>query len=273
MFIYLTMKKVLIIGKRGFIGKSLNNFLKLKHKVKLISFRNALKYKQINKYNFVINSSISKNYIKNKYNKNFDNDLKIAERINNKETTYVFLSSRKVYKAKPNISENSKLSPKSNYSKNKLKTEKILYKKFKNNLIILRISNLIGDKLKFSKNLHKTFVDIFYEKAKKGIIYNNKKNYKDFISIQKFGEIISMIILKDLKGTFNVSIGQKVYLNDLVKWLNYFNKRKFKIINYDKASDRNFYLNNRKLMSKIKITNDLKSLKKDSLNLSKKLFR
>ena len=78
------MKKVLIIGKRGFIGKSLNKFLKLKHKVKLISFRNALKYKQINKYNFVINSSISKNYIKNKYNKNFDNDLKIAERINNK---------------------------------------------------------------------------------------------------------------------------------------------------------------------------------------------
>ena len=267
------MKKVLIIGKRGFVGKNLNKFLKLEHKVKLISFKNAINYNQINKYNFVINASINKDYITKKYNKNFDNDIKIAHKINNKKTVYVFLSSRKVYKAKPNINENGKLSPKSNYSKNKLKTEKILNKRFKNNLIILRISNIIGNKLKFGKNLHKTFVDIFYDKAKKGIIYDNKKNYKDFISIQKFCEIINMIIRKDLRGTFNVSIGKKVFLNDLIKWLNNFNKKKFKIINYNKTSDGNFYLNNRKLMSKIKITNDLESLKKDSLNLSKKLFR
>ena len=267
------MKKVLIIGKRGFVGKNLNKFLKLEHKVKLISFKNAINYNQINKYNFVINASINKDYITKKYNKNFDNDIKIADKIDNKKTVYVFLSSRKVYKAKPNINENGKLSPKSNYSKNKLKTEKILNKRFKNNLIILRISNIIGNKLKFGKNLHKTFVDIFYDKAKKGIIYNNKKNYKDFLSIQKFCEIINMIIRKDLRGTFNVSIGKKVFLNDLIKWLNNFNKKKFKIINYNKTSGGNFYLNNRKLMSKIKITNDLESLKKDSLNLSKKLFR
>ena len=82
-----------------------------------------------------------------------------------------------------------------------------------------------------------------------------------------------MIILKDLKGTFNVSIGKKVFLNDLVKWLNHFNQRKFKIVNYNKAPEKNFYLNNRKLMSKIKISNNLESLKKDCINLSKKLFK
>ena len=267
------MKKVLIIGKRGFIGKNLNKFLKNEHKVKLISFKNALNFNQINKYNFVINTSISKNYIKKKYNKNYDNDVKIADKINNKKIVYVFLSSRKVYKARPNINENSKLSPKSNYAKNKTMTEKILYGKFKNNLIILRISNIIGDKSKFSKNLHKTFVDVFYEKAKKGVIYNNKQNYKDFISIQKFCEIINMIIRKNLRGIYNISIGRKVFLNDIVKWLNHFNKNKFKIVNYDKGSTGNFYLNNRKLMSKIKISNDLESLKKDCLNLSKRLFK
>ena len=149
--------------------------------------------------------------------------------------------------------------------KNKLKTEKILYKKFKNNLIVLRISNIIGNKLKFGKNLHKTFVDIFYDKAKKGIIYDNKKNYKDFLSIQKFCEIVKMIIRKNLRGTFNVSIGKKVYLNDLIKWLNHFNKRKFKILILIKLLTSNFYLNNKKLMSKIKINNDLESLKKDVL--------
>ena len=104
------MKKVLIIGKRGFIGKSLNKFLKLKHNVKLISFKEALNFKQIDKYNFIINSSINRSYIEKKYNKKFDNDLKIAERINNIKTIYVFLSSRKVYKAKQNINEGDKLS-------------------------------------------------------------------------------------------------------------------------------------------------------------------
>ncbi len=267
------MKKVLIIGKRGFIGKSLKKFLKIKHKVKLISFKNALSFKQINKYNFVINSSINRYYITKKYNKSFDNDLKIAERIKDKKIIYIFLSSRKVYKAKPNIKEKSKLLPKSNYSKNKLKTEKKLYKIFKNDLIVLRISNIIGNKSNIGQSLHKTFVDIFYKKAKKGIIYNNKKNYKDFISIEKFCEIVSMIIHKNLRGTFNVSIGKKVFLNDLVKWLNHFNQRKFKIVNYNKAPEKNFYLNNRKLMSKIKISNNLESLKKDCINLSKKLFK
>jgi len=267
------MKKVLIIGKRGFIGKNLNKFLKNENKVKLISFKNALNFNQINKYNFVINTSISKNYIKKKYNKNYDNDVKIADKINNKKIVYVFLSSRKVYKARPNINENSKLSPKSNYSKNKLKTEKLLYKKFENNLIVLRISNIIGNKLKLNKNLHKTFVDIFYDNAKKGIIYDNKKKYKDFLSIQKFCEIVKMIIRKNLRGTFNVSIGKKVYLNDLIKWLNHHNKRKIKIINFNKVDNGNFYLNNRKLMSKIKINNDLESLKKDTLDLSKRLFK
>ena len=83
-----------------------------------------------------------------------------------------------------------KLSPKSNYSKNKLMTEKILYRKFKNNLIILRISNIIGDKSKFSKNLHKTFVDIFYEKAKKGIIYNNNKIIKTSYQFKSFVKLL-----------------------------------------------------------------------------------
>ena len=102
------MKKILIIGKRGFIGKSLNKFLKHKHNVKLISFKKALNFNQIDNYDFIINSSINRSYIKKKYNKSFDNDLKIAEQINNKNIIYVFLSSRKVYKAKPNINERSK---------------------------------------------------------------------------------------------------------------------------------------------------------------------
>jgi len=267
------MKKVLIIGERGFIGKSLHKFLKHKHKVKLMSFKNAINYKLSNEYDFVINTSTNKDYIKNKYNKNFDNDLKLANKLNNKRTIFIFLSSRKVYKTKPNIKETDKLSPKSNYSKNKLITEKLLNNRLSGNLTILRISNIIGEKFKFSKYLHNTFIDIFYKKAKKGLIYNNKNNYKDFISIQKFCEIVNMIMRKNLTGIFNVSIGKRVYLNDLVSWLNYYNKRKIKIVKNIKSSNENFYLNNKKLMSKIKISNNMENLKRDCLNLSKKLFK
>ena len=65
------MKKVLIIGERGFIGKSLHKFLKHKHKVKLMSFKNAINYKLSNGYDFVINTSTNKDYIKKVFKGDF----------------------------------------------------------------------------------------------------------------------------------------------------------------------------------------------------------
>jgi len=56
----------------------------------------------------------------------FDNDYNLSKLIHNSKTTYIFLSTRKVYKPKANIKENDKLLPKSNYSKNKL-TYNILF--------------------------------------------------------------------------------------------------------------------------------------------------
>ena len=138
--------------------------------------------------------------------------------------------------------------------------------------MILRISNIIGYKLEIKRKLHKTFVDLFYEKAKKGLIYDNKKRFKDFLSIQKFSQILIMIIKKDLRGTYNVSIGKKIYLNQIIEWLNKYNNKPLKVLKYNSTKNDNFYLNNKKLMSKIKIKNNLFELKKDCLNLSKKLF-
>ena len=136
--------------------------------------------------------------------------------------------------------------------------------------MILRISNIIG--FKKTKNLHSTFVDMFYEKAKKGFIYDNGNKFKDFLSIQKFSQILEMIIRKDLRGIYNVSIGRKVYLSEIINWLNRYNKKPVKVIKYKSSKNQNFYLNNKKLMSKIKIKNELSELKKECLILSRKLF-
>lgn len=265
------MKKILIVGKRGFIGSNLSKYLKKFYKVKHKSFRDTIKLKfKINNFDYVINTSINQNYVKKKYNQKFDNDFKISNLINKSNTTYVFLSTRKIYKSKANIKENSKLLPKSNYSKNKLITEGVLQKRLGRNLVILRISNIIGDKSKV-KNIHYTFIDIFFDNLKKGFVVDNKKDFKDFISINKFCQIIRRIIIKELRGIFNVSIGRKVYLNDLLKWLNKFNNQKYKI-KKKVIKDDCFYLNNKKLMSEIKIKNSLLELKNYCYNISKKSF-
>ena len=81
-----------------------------------------------------------------------------------------------------------------------------------------------------------------------------------------------MMIQKDLRGTYNVSIGKKVYLNQIINWLNKYNKKPLKILKNKFISNQDFYLNNKKLMSKIKIKNELSELKKECLILSRKLF-
>ena len=267
------MKKILIIGKRGFLGKNLHKYFNKKFKSKIIHFKDINKFKKkINNFNYVINTSINKNYINKRYFKKYDNDFKISNLINSKETTYIFFSSRKVYKEKANIKEDSKLLPKTHYSKNKLITERNLKKKFGKKLLILRISNIVGYKENLKNHLHETFIDYFYKYAKKGLIFENFKKFKDFISVQKFCQLLEMAIKKNLYGTFNFSIGRKVYLNDIVEWLNKFNKKKIKVIKLKEYKDRSFYLNNSKLMKKIKIKNTINELRTDCENLSKKLF-
>ena len=85
------MKKILIIGKRGFIGNSLTKYLKNFYIVSHQKFRD-LKYlkSKINNFDYVINTSINKKYLKNKYNSKFDNDLKISNLITQNKTTYIF---------------------------------------------------------------------------------------------------------------------------------------------------------------------------------------
>ncbi len=266
------MKKILIIGKRGFIGNYLNRYLKKTYRTKNISFKELKKFQnKLDNFDFIINSSINKNYISKRYNEKFDNDFKISKLIKNQKTIYCFISTRKVYPSKPNLKEKSKLSPKSNYSKNKLKTEMKIIKILKNNCLILRVSNIIGD-TKISKRIHNTFIDIFHKNLKKGIMLDNGNAFKDFLSIDKFCEILKKIIDKRLTGTYNVSIGRKVYLNDLINWLNKFNTTKLIIKKNTNLKKESFYLNNNKLMSKVKIQNSLSELKTYCYNYSKRKF-
>ena len=266
--------KIIIIGKKGFLGSNLNSYLKKRNFILNLDYKTFIKKKLnfINNFNYVINCASNYEYISNKYLKKNDFDLTIANKIKNINIKMIMLSSRKVYKAGINLKETSILKPKSNYSKNKLRTEKTLLKILKEKILILRISNVVGLN-KRKNNLHKVFTNIFYENAKKGLIFDNKNSYKDFISINMFCEIVERLIISNTCGVYNVSLGRKVFLKKIVNWLNFYNKKNIKLINLNKnyQSD-NFTLNNDKLMNTIKIKNTIEDLKKYCVKLSKDLF-
>ena len=67
-----------------------NFYLKKFFYSKITSFKN-LKHYNLTDFDYIINCSIHPNYTRNKYNKNFDIDLKICQKILNNKTKYIFL--------------------------------------------------------------------------------------------------------------------------------------------------------------------------------------
>ncbi len=267
-------KKILIFGKNSFIGSNLYTFLKNKHFVKIMSF-NSKSLTNLNKFDYVINCSINKNYINKIYSKNYDFDLKIINNLN-KNTDFIFFSSRKIYKPRANIYEGSKVRCLNNYEKNKFITEKKILKIKGNRSIILRVSNVIGFKKYNPRRIHLTYLDYLISKIKKRELILNKNEYKDFIDIGTFSRIIDSIIKKKIFGTFNISIGKKVFLRELNNWLlsSIKNKKKFKIIKIkDHKKKQSFYLNNSKIKKKINIKITISNLKKECIRLSKRIFK
>jgi len=266
--------KILIFGVNSFVGNNLYNFLKTRHIVTIKKYSKK-NLRIVNDYDYIINCSISRNYILKKYSKNNDFDLNILNHLKNDNTKYIFLSSRKIYKPKSNITEKSKIECHNHYEKNKLITEKRILKIKPNSSIILRISNLIGYRKNNSNRVHKTYIDYFLEQISKNIIIDNKKNFKDFLDIDTFVKIIDVIIKKKIVGTYNISIGKKIFLNELNNWLLFYYKKKNKLnlIKLPKAyNQKSFFLNNKKIKQKIDIKISYLNLKKECIKLSKRIF-
>jgi len=270
-------KKIIIIGKHSFIGSNLKKYLnKKKIKAIAVNYKDFIVKKNLylKNYNIIINCSSNLRFVNNKYSLKYDHDTNIAKLLKNTNHKLIMISTRKIYQAKYDIKENDKINPKCNYSKNKYKAELSVLKILNNKVLILRTSNLIGMPINNKKKLHKTFVDVFFENVKNGVIYENNKDFKDFLHISMFCKIVEKLINLDANGIYNLSLGKKVLLNELVGWLNYYNPIRPKINILKSSSNKdNFTLNNRKLLKKIKIKINLSELKKKCLELSKINFK
>ncbi len=274
-------KKILIIGKNGLIASHIFQFLRRKKNLvlKSISF-NDFKDNNFKLYDldYIISCSSNKNFVNNFYKEKNDYDFFIASKLKDFSTKLIIISSRKIYKSGDNLKENSKKVLKSNYSKNKFLSENKIRKILDGRYLILRLPNLLGLRIrKCKRKLHKTYLDFFLEKIKSGYIYDNNKLYKDFLPIEMFCKIVFKLISINAKGTFNISIGKKVFLNQLNNWLNFYNKNRSKLVKIPNNKNKNFnqdifYLNNSKLLKKINMKLRLTDIKRTSLNISKKIF-
>ena len=256
------MNKILIIGKKSFLGSHLKRYLSKKFRVDSFSYEilNKKKTTFFDKYSYIINTSIHPSYIKKKYNEKYDLDMKFIKRFKKINFFYIFLNTRKIYFLSQNITEKSKIKPIDVYANNKYETETFLIKKLKKKLISLRISNILGKRIyKNNRNNHKLFFDNFldYRKNKKIIKVNN--DFKDFLSIDQFCRIISKIIRHKINGIYNVSISEKIYISELISWVDKKFLKQIHFVNHRKDS---FTLSNRKLIKKINIKLTKKQLMK-----------
>ena len=307
---------ILITGSAGYIGSEICKLLEEK-KIKYIGV-DSLKYTYVsnifNKKNFIkccisnkkkINKILKKYKIttilhsaayayvndaknnKKKYERNniINTRVFIETVINNNIKNFIFLSSSNVYSdSKKSFEENDKKKPKNFYGKTKLIIEKFLLdnKEDFNNLIVLRLFNIIGltkkfkpknfGNFKFQRFLFKAFYRI-KKKLPLEVNFIKKKNNKltfpcrDFVDIKDLSRLILSIINRFKKNNscniYNVGSGKSFSINKILELLKINNKKI--IIKYNKLSSDE-YISTKSIIKKIQV--DYKWKPKISINSS-----
>jgi len=174
---------------------------------------------------------------------------------------FLNLSTSHVFKpSKFKLRENSIKRPQNYYGKTKLLLEKFILKNNKNYFFKIGIARIFNY---YNRNSKKSF---FINDIIKTLSNNNEKIYfkkistfRDFISIHNINTALYKMVQLNLKGDFNICSGKKIYLPDIVKYLN--NKLKNKTLIFKNIKSYGIVGSNHKLKNKGWIYN-----KKDFLN-------
>ena len=181
------------------------------------------------------------------------------------------LSTRQVYYPKLFVTEKSKIKPISNYAKNCLISEKNCNRKLKKNLLVLRLSNIIGLE-RGKKKRHSIMSLIINGLKKKKIIFDNNYNlYKDFLPIKIFCLYIEKILSKNITGIINVGSGIPILVSDFLDKIIANKKVNLLIKTKKNFIDENFCFNVKKLYRITNIKISKKKLNLHFIYLSKKL--
>ncbi len=246
------MRKVLIFGSSGFLGKKVFNFLK-KKKYKIYrdsSIKKKIKKNSNHKFLLKIIDRIKPDIIINlialtnvdqcevkkklaqKSNTLFVKNLVTAIKISSKDIYLVHISTDQVYSGRGNHRENI-ASPVNYYGISKLKGEKFASQTFST---VFR-TNFIG---KGEKTKKATLSDWIIFNLKKGKKINTFKNiYFSPLHTSTLTKIIEQSMIKKIRGTFNLGSSTKIskakFAEILGKYLGY-NTNFLNKVNYSRSN-------------------------------------
>lgn len=295
--------KILITGANGYLGYEIYNHLKKKyivegtsrtknkkfthlnfpkHKIEQINFKNidtvihlaALDREEVKK-----NSKHSK-----KINFSFAYEL-IKKSKENNVKTIIFFSSINVYgkNLTKEVTEKTHPKPNDEYSVLKFKVEKKLLREKGIQVLILRISNIIGVPKKISKGYEKLFIPDICKSAIKNnkiILKSDGNQFRDFLDINILLKVISKIISSkkkiDQSLILNVSSGIGTQILSVAKKVKKIMKKKFNreitIVKGHKTNENKYKISNKKMVKllNIKCTYSLEKLILETLKFAKK---
>jgi len=276
-------KKIVVgyIGEKSVLAKSFINIYKKKFIFK--AFAGDIRdYKKINSWlisntniNILINFAAitsadnCQKFKKKSFDVNCKSVVKLLVLINTikMDNFYYFLSlstSHVFKKSKYKLTEQSKKDPSNYYGFTKNNLEKHILqnqKKYRFKIGIARIFNY------YNKGLKKGFfINDIIDKLtnnEKIIKFTNINSYRDFISMEDINTALLKMINLRLINDYNICSGKKIYLPDIISYLN--QKLKNKTILFDNKSSGNIIGSNIKLKKygwKIKNKNFLNDLLK-----------
>ena len=248
--------KVLITGSYGFLARNLSLYLNkkgiitygighLKKKIKKIygydkcingKITQLKLYKNFEKIDYLIHCAGTGKVIgfskKINFYKNVTSTINILKFVkkSNPQCKIIFMSTASVYgNQKGILTENTKVNPISNYGKNKYLAEQFcssFSKKYKLNILILRITSLYGNGLK--KQFIYDACKKIYKKEKK--FYGTGEEIRDWIHIDDMVNLIFKIIIKKFSGfkIINCGSGKGYKIKDVLKFIKKKRGSKFK---------------------------------------------
>lgn len=217
------MKKIVIIGCNSYVANGIEQFFENLYSIHLLHHYNWKEHlDSIENADFVINFSMSPSFSSKIMNMADVIDVQIAEFMKKRsQGKFIFISSRKVYGISNSCIthyENDLLKADDIYAENKIAVEKKLQEILKDNLLVLRISNVIGDPV--NRANYRTFVGWICESFIQNgniIVNQNIQAKKDFVTVNYIHECIYRLVNLNSSGIYNLSSGIPISIETILK--------------------------------------------------------
>lgn len=216
------MKKIIIIGKNSYIASGIANYFDNFSTIKYLTHNNWKKnINDLIEADYILNFCIEPDFSTNDNSIKNNIDYQIANSIQFSNAKLVFISSRKVYGTSNSLiihKEDDHLSYFDIYSKKKILLENSLKEILGDNLLILRISNVIGTPI--FRNSYKTFIGWIssnYICNGKLMVNQNVESVKDFVTTDYIQSCIYKLVCKNATGAFNLSAGFGISVKDVIE--------------------------------------------------------